>query len=360
MNEYSEIWAEFCFLLCGNINAGVSEKDFENQVVRALELLGWREFKNEIERQPKVQLGSVGILRPDLIIHHNDKKALIVIEVKRPAEDIARDNIIGQLRSYMRQMKSAFGFLIGADLRIYYDGLANPDSDPILLERIEFEKSSSEGINFIKLFNKRSFLDKEYQEYLETKIKKFNKESEVKLIIEKLLSPEIKQVIVNHLRNQLFADAGEETFSEAIEQLNITICLKSNIEIMTTPNRNQRPSRRESRIHQPMEALNFAPGDSAISTLQFENKVQTKLKQIYSVLFFMKKGYDFSSAIKQTLKLFPEVKDYSTIADKCGRGFASSTDNFISWFNTGQMLDKLAEKLSLSDHDYDIFRELLN
>jgi len=103
--------------------------------------------------------GREGTLRPDLIIYGNDKKSLIVVEVKRPAEDITRDYIIGQLRSYMRQMKSDFGFLIGSGLRVFYDGSLNPHSDPILLERIDFEKQSEKGITFVKIFNKVSLAE---------------------------------------------------------------------------------------------------------------------------------------------------------------------------------------------------------
>src|SRR4030042_3124588 len=150
MNNYSEMWAEFCFLLSRNISLNTSEKDYENQVMRAIEVLGWREFKNEIERQPNVQIGREGTLRPDLIIYGNDRRALIVVEVKRPSENITRDNIMGQLRSYMRQMRADIGFLIGADLRIFYDGQSNPHSDPLLLEKIDFEESSEEGINFLQ------------------------------------------------------------------------------------------------------------------------------------------------------------------------------------------------------------------
>jgi len=73
----------------------------------------------------------------------------------------------------------------------------------------------------------------------------------------------------------------------------------------------------------------------------------------------MKQGLDFPSATHQTLKLFPEVQDYQTISDKCARGFAGNVDTFISWFNSGQMLNKLHVKFSLSDHDYEIFKELL-
>ena len=152
MNEYSEKWDEICFLLSENINHNLPERDFENQVVRAIEVLGWREFKNEIERQPTIQLGREGTLRPDIVIYGNDRKSLIVVEVKRPVENLKRDYVIGQLRSYMRQMKSDFGFLIGSDLRVFYDGSLNPHSDPILLEKIDFQKKTEEGIKFVKIW----------------------------------------------------------------------------------------------------------------------------------------------------------------------------------------------------------------
>jgi hypothetical protein len=359
MNNYSEMWDEFCFLLSEKTNSDLSEKDFENLAVRAIEVLGWREFRNEIERQPIVQLGREGILRPDLIIYGNNRKALIVVEVKRPSENITRDNIIGQLRSYMRQMKSDFGFLIGSDLRIYYDGPSNPHPDPLLLEKIDFQRNLKEGINFCQLFNKRSFLNVEYRDYLEAKISKFNKKREVKSIIDRLLSFESKQKIISNIRNE-FSDIGDETFSEAIEQVNIEISRKETIEQISEnlEKVERRPTRRK--ILPPSNMAETVIGDSQkISTLQFESHLFTRLRHIYGVLYFMKQGFDFSSATHKTLKLFPEVQDYQTISDKCGRGFAGNVDTFITWFNTGQMLNKLRDKFRLSDHDYDIFRQLL-
>ena len=222
MNEYSEKWEEICFLLSENIKPSFSEKDFENQVVRALEVLGWREFRNEIERQPTIQLGREGTLRPDLIIFDQGKRALIVLEVKRPIEDITKDDTIGQLRSYMRQMKSDFGFLVGSELRVYYDGPSNPQSDPLLLEKISFARNSTEGINFTKNFNKNSFLEKEYTQYLEKKIKKFSMKREINKLTELILSEDTNQKITGYLRKE-FADYGDETFSEAMKKLSITI-----------------------------------------------------------------------------------------------------------------------------------------
>ncbi len=225
MNEHSRKWDEICFLLSGNINKNLSERDFENQVVRAIEVLGWREFQKEIERQPTVQLGRAGTLRPDLIIYGNNKKPQIVVEVKRPAEDVTKGYVIGQLRSYMRQMKSDFGFLIGSDLRIFYDGPLNPHSDPILLETIDFEKQSKKGIIFVELFNKFSFTENRHDDFLKNKLHKFNKKMEVNSLVKQFILYETNQKIIEYLRNE-FPYADDEIFSEALQQVTINISEK--------------------------------------------------------------------------------------------------------------------------------------
>jgi len=96
-----------------------------------------------------------------------------------------------------------------------------------------------------------------------------------------------------------------------------------------------------------------------IPKLPFESNLRKRLRQIFGVLYFMVQKNDFPSSVHQTLRLFPEVKDYQTIADKCGRGFAGSTDQFELWFESGEILNKLYAKFSLSDKDYTIFKKLL-
>ena len=355
MNEFSEKWAEICFLLSENINQNLPERDFENQVVRAMEVLGWREFKSEIERQPAVQLGREGILRPDLVVYGNHRKPLIVVEVKRPIENITRDYVIGQLRSYMRQMKSDLGFLIGTELRIYYDGSLNPHSDPILLERIAFDKESKAGATFVETFNKTSLLENKHTEYLNNRLRLFNKKHQVDLLIQQLLSFDTKQKVIGYLRNE-YPDIDDETFSEGLQQITIEISKKE------LPKQQEKPIVRKNNqspksIPPTTEETTFP---ARIASIQFDSHLQTRLRHIYGVLYFMKQGADFPSATHQTLKLFPEVQDYQTISDKCGRGFAGNVDTFISWFHSGQMLNKLVSKFNLSDHDSSIFKGLLS
>lgn len=221
-NSASEKWYEICFHLSDNINPATTEKDFENQVVRAIEVLGWREFKREIARQPTIQIGSQLSIRPDLIIFNQEPKPLIVIEVKKSAQNIARDDTIGQLRSYMRQTKSDFGFLISNELRIYYDGSLNPQSDSLLLEKIPFDKSSPAGRLFVENFSRDSFMRNDYLNYLQGCINKFSQKRETNKLIDILLSEATKEKIHQFLE-VTYADFGSEIYSAALKEVSIEI-----------------------------------------------------------------------------------------------------------------------------------------
>lgn len=354
MNSASEKWHEICFLLSGNINATATEKEFENQVVRAIEVLGWREFKGEIARQPTIQIGSQSSIRPDLIIFNQERKALVVIEVKKPAQNIAGDDTIGQLRSYMRQTKSDFGFLISNDLRIYYDGSLNPQSDSLFLEKIPFDKSSPEGSSFVENFSRDSFLRNEYVQYLQRLIKKFSQKRETNKLIDTLLSEATKEKIYQFLE-MTYADFGSEIFSDALKQVIIEIK-----PVQVHEKQKDYPTKRLVRaepVAKKMIQSEYSSKDFA--RIPFETNKETRLRHIYTVLYFMKGGHKFPSAVKETMQHFPEVQDYQTISDKCARGFAGNVDTFVQWYESGEILNRLSEKFRLSAHDYEIFQQLL-
>jgi len=109
-----ETWAEFCFHLSDNISPSINENIFEQKVLFTLEkLLGWSQFKGEIKVRPSLQIGRQNFITPDIVLYTPDNKAVIVLEIKRPAEDLGRPGTFGQLQSYMRQTKADFGFLLG-------------------------------------------------------------------------------------------------------------------------------------------------------------------------------------------------------------------------------------------------------
>lgn len=220
--HYQVVWEEICFVLSDSVRENINERDFEHQVLRALEVLGWREFRGEIERQKSIQVGRQGILIPDLVVYGGDKKALIVIEVKRPQEDISRDDSISQLKSYMRQMKADFGFLVGNQIRIYYDGILNPQADPLLIDKIPFLKDEKPGVIFAEFFEKRNFQSEAYLPILERKIKKFNTKKESQKLKSILLSDDTKVKIQKFLENE-FADYDSDIFASVMSEINILL-----------------------------------------------------------------------------------------------------------------------------------------
>ncbi len=222
-NEFpKEIWAEICFILSQSINSNVSENIYEQTVLRAIEKLGWRQFRREIEIQPSLQIGRQSSIRPDLVIYGPARKALIVIEVKRPAEDMTKDNAIGQLKSYMRQMKADFGLLVGMELRIFYDGNLNPQPEPLLLEKIVFDRNSSAGRKFVEIFYKDNFLNEQYIPYLKETIGQFNKEREITKLKKTLRSEETKDKVIEFLKTE-YTDFGQDIVEAAMEKLKIDL-----------------------------------------------------------------------------------------------------------------------------------------
>lgn len=94
--------------------------------------------------------------------------------------------------------------------------------------------------------------------------------------------------------------------------------------------------------------------------IPFENsRIESRLKQIYAVLYYMKLNYRHNDAINEALESFPSVADYQTIASKLTIGFAGDMSTFLEWYKSGRMLSKLEEVLKLTENDKNIFSELL-
>ena len=156
----NDLWQEICFMLQYRTslnNEELYEQIYEQKIIQVLEKLGWSLFRKEIMLQKPFQWGSVGTLRPDIIVKSLDNGESFVIEVKKPSVDIQNESHKNQLFSYMRQLKSAHGLLIGNKIQLYYDGRLNKLEEPTLLLDIDLSESNSDGLLFIKLFCKDSF-----------------------------------------------------------------------------------------------------------------------------------------------------------------------------------------------------------
>ncbi len=251
----------------------------------------------------------------------------------------------------MLQLKSDFGFLIGLELKVYYEG--SSDLQPLLLEKIPFIKDSEKGVEFVNNFNKESFLKKEYMPYLETKLNNRNKEMEIENLLDLLTSEEMRQKVIDFLKKES-GRFNDEIVSEVMEKLSVSISSKRYV---------------ASDKHDKNAVKTFSTGTSIslndITKESFENSDSDLLLTLYIVLFFLKQELNWSiakSKASQLLGITPRA-----VALKCGKEFGGGPGQdggvpaFRQWFSSGAMLKKLKEKIpNLSNNDYEIFRELLS
>lgn len=230
-----EIWAEICFHLSDDISPGINENVFEQKVLFILKLLGWSQFRGEIKVKPSLQIGRQNFITPDIVLYTPDRKTAIVLEIKRPAEDLGRPGTLGQLQSYMRQTKADFGFLIGNKILVYYDGNLSSQADPLLLSKIRFKSDSVEGTDFVDLFNRKGFIARKYEPYLKAHIDRLERQQRINAIKELLLSEEISNRMLKLLKDE-FADIETPILAEAMKGITIKIsCSESDDSKKTKP-----------------------------------------------------------------------------------------------------------------------------
>lgn len=223
------IWSEICFLLNESIKPTINEKDFETQVIRAIEKLGWLEWKGEIKRQPTLKLGRNVQIRPDLVIYDEKDQALVALEIKRPDRDISKEEPASQLTSYMLQMKAEFGLMIGSGIRLYYDGKHNAQQKPVLLERIPFEKDSEKGPRFVSIFLKENMLQNKNEPVIKELYDTLTAERNIKKLRDILISQETKAKVLEYLKNE-FMDFGSDVVEGALEDLEIQFTITTDEE----------------------------------------------------------------------------------------------------------------------------------
>jgi len=229
--QCADKWEEICYVLSKSASQNINEKEFEYHVGKAVETLGWKEFKSEIERQHVLKIGRDRKLIVDLIIYDEKKKPLIAVEVKRPVEDLTRDEVSGQLHSYMLQLKTRFGLVIGKTIRFFYDGPPfQQHSEPVLpelvlLDEIKLERGSKKGLEFVSNINKDSLIDENYTQYLDKLINQVKAKRNIDILRQILVSKDTKEKIVSFLRNEYIERFGSEIIENALEFLDIQLSI---------------------------------------------------------------------------------------------------------------------------------------
>jgi hypothetical protein len=216
-----EKWNEIAYLLSENLPTDLRETDFGQKVIQALRILGWKEYKGEIEKEHSLQFGSVKELRPDFIIKSEDKR-LFVIEIKLPSIPI-NSKFQRQLFSYMRQLKLEYGILIGQGIQIFYDGNLINQDDPILLETIQFTADNEKGQKFVELFSKENYSTELLNSFTLSSLKKISQKEDYKKLTEKILSVNYQEKISELIKQDCLSEYDGELIESVLKELKIEI-----------------------------------------------------------------------------------------------------------------------------------------
>ena len=216
-----EKWKKICQLV--NANKHISEKEYQEIVIKTLEMLGWN--RSEIEEQRKIPSGAAKRLEPDIIIT-NKYEDLFVIEVKKPNSTHNSRND-EQLRSYMRQLRLNVGIIIDEKIHVFYE---NENCKlPVEILSIDFDENCKNHSMFIRLFSKESFEKTKLKEYCEFQLNKIN-------LTEYISSEDYKEILLKLIRNNLISNSlindNGDIINKTLKTIDINISSKQdNIEI---------------------------------------------------------------------------------------------------------------------------------
>lgn len=226
----NEKWNEICFHLSENVKPNINERDYENNVIKALNVLEWKEFSGNVEIRPSIRIGASSRITPDFVIRSNDNKRLFVIEIKQPNLPL-KPNFQQQLFSYMRQLKLEYGVLIGQRIQIFYDGYSGQEN-PILLENIEFIRENKKGLEFVNVFSKSTFSIDNLEAYKEKSLERINRKNDFKKLKKRILSDKF-QVRINELIKQEFLNEYDDNLIEnVLNEIKINITGKQDFNII--------------------------------------------------------------------------------------------------------------------------------
>ena len=219
-DENKEKWQAIVFHLTRKCT---TEIIFQEKVAKAIDVLGYKEHKNEIKREHSIPVGSSKFIKPDFLISVSNEK-LFVIEVKLSYTEKSSQ----QLFSYMRLLNLQYGLLIAEDIKIFYDDYNTRDNPPILLKEIKLIKDNIDGIGFVEVFQKKD-KDVFFTEIKNYKSKileeKENKELE-KIIKEKILNDDFTEGIKSLIKKQYANEYKEKVISSALDDLEIGINIR--------------------------------------------------------------------------------------------------------------------------------------
>lgn len=236
----TEKWNEICFHLFENIKSDISERDYENNVIKALTVLEWKEFSGNVEIRPSIRIGANNRITPDFVIRSNEEERLFVIEIKQPNLPL-NSNFQQQLFSYMRQLKLEYGILIGQRIQIFYDGFSGQEN-PILLENIEFKRENKKAIEFVNIFSKSTFNKTSLENYKSISLERIKRKNNSKKLKEKILTDSFQEKVRELIKQEFLKEYDDNLIENILNEININITSKNvlqennQIELITSQN----------------------------------------------------------------------------------------------------------------------------
>lgn len=218
-----EKWNELCFILSESINQNLSEQLYELKVIQAFEKLEWSQFRKEISVQENIQYGSTNRIYPDLILKNHNNIPQLVIEIKRPSEDLDNQSYINQLDTYMRMLRLDIGVLIGNKIRIFVSGRYLNQNEPILIDDIDFSRNNELGLKFTQVFNKNIFSKDHLKDYIDEKLNKIRSIQDVKRLKEEILSPLFKTDLKEIINQHFIQKYTPLTIEKVMDEIEISI-----------------------------------------------------------------------------------------------------------------------------------------
>ena len=278
-------WNEICFLLSESIKQDISKNDFEQNVIKALEALNWKEYLGDIQIRPDHKFGSAGSLRPDFVICSSEKeKNLFIIEIEQPSLPLNTD-FQQQLFSYMRQLKLEYGLLIGQAIQLFYDGDLSDHNEPVLLETIEFEKDNSKGEKFVELFSKDNFSFDSLKQFTHNSLKRINRKAEQRKLHKKILSIDYQSQVVELIKQDLLSQYDGELIDNVLKDISISITSKKKIELDTPTYQPKATQRAESTTTREYDYTKYLFNGSTLGKGRFALEVVTEYTKRNPITF---------------------------------------------------------------------------
>jgi hypothetical protein len=206
-----ETWKEICYLV--NSNTTASESKFQSEIVHLFEKLGWKKYKQEIEEQRTITVGSAKNLKPDIIIKA-DNKDLFVVELKKPSATYNSRNDL-QLFSYMRQLKLDIGILLNDKIHVFFED--GKIGNPIEILTVEFDENETvKGLQFIELFSKETFNEETLKSFY---INKLLKSDALNMVI----STEYKALLLEYIRRDVETKFNTEVSNFVVSKIKLSV-----------------------------------------------------------------------------------------------------------------------------------------